>query len=110
VHLCAEEVVIITLDPRTGRFNLRNVGDLSAAGRSPQFVTISDGLNANPHLLLDLFFNLRVSTIMDLAHQKARYLGLRCDRNKNIRAEGERPCRSVFNSNADLNRIPQTWT
>ena len=102
MHLCAEEVVIVTLDPRTGRFNLRNVGDLSAAGRSPQFVNLSDILNANPHLLLELFFNLRVSTIMDLAHQKARYLGLRCDRNKNIKAEGKQPFRNDLFDNSDF--------
>jgi mediator of RNA polymerase II transcription subunit 14 len=28
IHLCADEVVIVTVDSRTGRLNLRDVGDL----------------------------------------------------------------------------------
>ncbi|KAG5717326.1 Mediator of RNA polymerase II transcription subunit 14, partial [Termitomyces sp. T112] len=37
IHLCADEVVIMTIDSRTGRLNLRDTGDLAAAGRGPHF-------------------------------------------------------------------------
>ena len=60
VHLCADEFVIITIDTRTGRLNLRDTGDLAAAGRGPRFATISDKLNENPTALLEALFRLRV--------------------------------------------------
>lgn len=61
VHLCGDEVLIITIDSRTGRLNLRDTGDLAAAGRGPRFVAISDNLNENPALLMDALFRLRLS-------------------------------------------------
>lgn len=60
VHLCADEVVIITIDSRTGRMNLRDTGDLAAAGRGPRFTAISDRLNENPAILLDALVRLRL--------------------------------------------------
>jgi mediator of RNA polymerase II transcription subunit 14 len=60
VHLCADEVVIITVDSRTGRMNLRDTGDLAAAGRGPRFTAISDRLNENPAILLDALVRLRL--------------------------------------------------
>ena len=61
VNLCADEVVIITLDARTGRLSLRDTGDLAAAGRGPRFATITDTLNLNPTLLIDALFTLRIT-------------------------------------------------
>jgi mediator of RNA polymerase II transcription subunit 14 len=61
VHLCGDEVLIITIDSRTGRLNLRDTGDLAAAGRGPGFVTFSDRLNENPAFLMDALFRLRLS-------------------------------------------------
>ena len=61
VHLCGDEVLIITIDSRTGRLNLRDTGDLAAAGRGPRFVTFSDRLNENPAFLMDALFRLRLS-------------------------------------------------
>lgn len=61
VHLCGDEVLIITIDARTGRLNLRDTGDLAAAGRGPRFVTFSDRLNENPAFLMDALFRLRLS-------------------------------------------------
>ncbi|KAF8972893.1 mediator complex subunit MED14-domain-containing protein [Flammula alnicola] len=83
-HLCADEVVIITIDARTGRLNLRDTGDLAAAGRGPRFAVFSDRLNENPTFLMDALFRLRISTILDLAEQKANYLGLQSYRRRNI--------------------------
>ncbi|KAG8218037.1 mediator complex subunit MED14-domain-containing protein, partial [Butyriboletus roseoflavus] len=34
-HLCADEVVLVSIDIRTGRMNLRDTGDLAAASRGP---------------------------------------------------------------------------
>jgi mediator of RNA polymerase II transcription subunit 14 len=61
VHLCADEVVIVTIDPRTGRLNLRDTGDLAATGRGPRFAVISEKLNENPTVLLDALIRLRLN-------------------------------------------------
>jgi mediator of RNA polymerase II transcription subunit 14 len=61
VHLCADEVVIITIDTRTGRLTLRDTGDLAAAGRGPRFALFSERLNDNPTLLMDALFRLRIT-------------------------------------------------
>lgn len=59
VHLCADEVVFITIDSRTGRMNLRDAGDLAAAGRAPRFTTISDAINEHPVMMLEAILRLR---------------------------------------------------
>lgn len=107
-HLCADEVVIVTIDPRTGRLNLRDTGDLAAAGRGPRFTAISEKLNENPAVLLEALVRLRLNvrpppirveeslnidyrqaqTITDLAEQKANYLGLQSFRHRNFSREG----------------------
>ncbi|GLB37299.1 putative MED14-domain-containing protein [Lyophyllum shimeji] len=87
IHLCADEVVIMTIDSRTGRMNLRDTGDLAAAGRGPRFTAISDQLNNNPTLLFEALTRLRLHTITDLAEQKANYLGLQSFRRRNFRPE-----------------------
>ncbi|RDB24861.1 Mediator of RNA polymerase II transcription subunit 14 [Hypsizygus marmoreus] len=87
VHLCADEVVIITIDSRTGRMNLRDTGDLAAAGRGPRFTAISERLNENPTILFDALNRLRHHTITDLAEQKANYLGLQSFRRRNFQNE-----------------------
>ncbi|KAF8893946.1 mediator complex subunit MED14-domain-containing protein [Infundibulicybe gibba] len=84
VRLCADEVVIVTIDSRTGRLNLRDTGDLAAAGRGPRFAAISDKLNEDPAVLLRALFQLRINTITDLAEQKASYLGLQSFRRRNF--------------------------
>ncbi|KAG5652470.1 hypothetical protein H0H81_004878 [Sphagnurus paluster] len=87
VHLCADEIVIVTIDSRTGRMNLRDTGDLAAAGRGPRFTAISDSLNENPNILLEALARLRLHTITDLAEQKANYLGLQSFRRRNFNKE-----------------------
>jgi hypothetical protein len=59
-HLCGDEVVIVTIDLRTGRLNLRDTGDLAAAGRGPRFTSVSERLNENPAVLLDALVRLRL--------------------------------------------------
>ncbi|KAG6866650.1 hypothetical protein C0991_000760 [Blastosporella zonata] len=88
VHLCADEVVIMTIDSRTGRLNLRDTGDLAAAGRGPRFTAFSEQLNENPILLIGALMRLRLMTITDLAEQKANYLGLQSFRRRNFKPEG----------------------
>lgn len=83
IHLCADEIVTVTVDSRTGRLNLRSIGDLATAGRGPRFLKISERLNEDPNLLSALT-NLRVLTIIDSAEQKAKYLGLQSYRRRNF--------------------------
>ncbi|KAG6821038.1 hypothetical protein H0H93_007928 [Arthromyces matolae] len=87
VHLCADEVVIMTIDSRTGRLNLRDTGDLAAAGRGPRFTAFSEQLNENPQLLFPALMRLRLMTITDLAEQKADYLGLQSFRRRNFQPD-----------------------
>ncbi|EIW78720.1 MED14-domain-containing protein [Coniophora puteana RWD-64-598 SS2] len=87
VHLCADEVVVVSIDTRTGRLNLRDTGDLAAASRGPRFAAISEKLNESPWLLLDALVRLRFSTISTLAEQKARYLGFQVYRTRNFGRE-----------------------
>ncbi|KAI8975875.1 MED14-domain-containing protein [Trametes punicea] len=87
VHLCADEVVIVTVDPRTGRLILRDTGDLAAAGRGPRFAAISDRLNETPWRLPEALLRLRLTTITDLAEQKVQYLGLQSFRERNFAQE-----------------------
>jgi mediator of RNA polymerase II transcription subunit 14 len=60
-HLAADEKAITTIDSRTGRINLRDTGDLAAAGRGPRFLAISDKLNENPTMLLEALVRLRLN-------------------------------------------------
>jgi mediator of RNA polymerase II transcription subunit 14 len=60
VRLCADEIVVITVDSRTGRLNLLDTGDLAAAGRAPRFSAISEKLNENPSVLADALVRLRL--------------------------------------------------
>ncbi|KZT67209.1 MED14-domain-containing protein [Daedalea quercina L-15889] len=83
-HLCADEVVVMTIDTRTGRLNLRDTGDLAAANRGRRFTVITDRLNDNPTILYEAFSRLKLGTILDLAEQKANYLGLQSYRIRNF--------------------------
>ncbi|KAF9559893.1 MED14-domain-containing protein [Agrocybe pediades] len=87
ILLCSDEVVIVTIDARTGRLTLRDTGDLASASRAPRFSVISDRLNDNPTMLVEALYRLRINTIIDLAEQKANYLGLSNYRRRNIKAE-----------------------
>ncbi|KAJ7690643.1 MED14-domain-containing protein [Mycena rosella] len=87
VNLCADEVVLITLDSRSGRFNIRDTGDLAAAERGPRFKTISDKINEDPTVLFNVLVRLRLITITDLAEQKAVYLGLQSFRRRNFMSD-----------------------
>lgn len=48
------------MDSRTGHMNLRDTGDLAAAGRGLRFAAISEKLNENPHSLFDALSHLRL--------------------------------------------------
>ncbi|KAN0076709.1 Mediator complex subunit MED14 domain containing protein [Tylopilus felleus] len=87
VHLCADEVVLVSIDVRTGRMNLRDTGDLAAASRGPRFAIISDRLNDNPGMLQEALVRLRLNTIVDLVEQKASYLGFQVFQHRNFSKE-----------------------
>jgi mediator of RNA polymerase II transcription subunit 14 len=59
IFLCAGEVVVVTIDPRTGRLNLRDTGDLAAAGRGPRFAAVSEKINENPVIIVNAIISLR---------------------------------------------------
>ncbi|KAG1750599.1 mediator complex subunit MED14-domain-containing protein [Suillus paluster] len=87
VHLCADEIAIVTIDTRTGRLSIRDTGDLAAAGRGPRFSAISDKLNEAPNMLFDVLIRLRFNTISDIVEQKANYLGFQVFRHRNFSKE-----------------------
>ncbi|KAK2467838.1 hypothetical protein APHAL10511_000133 [Amanita phalloides] len=87
VQLCEDEIVLITIDARTGRLNMRDTGDLAAAGRSQRFMSFTEKLNEDPTMLLGALIRLRLLTITDLAEQKAKYLGLQSFRRRNFPPE-----------------------
>lgn len=59
MHLCADEVAIVSIDTRTGRLSIRDTGDLAAPGRGPRFSALSDKLNEAPNMLFDVLIRLR---------------------------------------------------
>ncbi|KAA1472975.1 MED14-domain-containing protein [Dentipellis sp. KUC8613] len=86
-HLCADEIVTVTIDARTGRLNLRDTGELGSASRAPRFAAINEKLNENPGMLLEALVRLRMNTIIELAEQKANYLGFQTYRQRNFSRE-----------------------
>lgn len=52
-------MLYITIDARTGRFILRDSGDLAAWERGYRFSRYADRLNDNPAVLLEAIINLR---------------------------------------------------
>ncbi|KZT40826.1 MED14-domain-containing protein [Sistotremastrum suecicum HHB10207 ss-3] len=87
IHLTAEEVVTVTIDSRTGRLTLKDIGDLTAAGRGPRFSMVSDKINETPNMMVEAIVRLRYNTILDATEHKANYLGLQNFRQKNLRRE-----------------------
>ncbi|KAG9308371.1 hypothetical protein JVU11DRAFT_11949 [Chiua virens] len=59
VHLCADKVVLVSIDVRTGRRHLRDTGDLAAASHGPRFAIVSNRLNDNLTMLLEVLVRLR---------------------------------------------------
>lgn len=59
MHLCGNEYLVVSVDARTGKFTLRDTGDLASAGRKPALVILSERVNQFPHELLDRLVNLR---------------------------------------------------
>jgi mediator of RNA polymerase II transcription subunit 14 len=61
VSLCADAVVYMSIDQRTGRLSLRDNGNLAATSGGSKFSILSKGLNDNPPLLFDLLITLRMT-------------------------------------------------
>ncbi|KAG2354230.1 mediator complex subunit MED14-domain-containing protein [Suillus spraguei] len=66
VHLCADEVAIVSIDTRTGRLSIRDTA---------------------PNMLFDVLIRLRLNTITDIIEQKANYLGFQVFRQRNFSKE-----------------------
>ncbi|KAI5889049.1 MED14-domain-containing protein [Schizophyllum commune H4-8] len=105
VCLCAEEVAVISIDPRTGQITIRDTGDLAApdkglcfAGpnRGLRFLVITERVNADPVMLFTALMKLRLMTIMEITEQKANYLGLQVYRNRNF-------------EKGELNKLGPNW-
>lgn len=89
INLCADEVVVVNIDPRTGRLNLRDTGNLATAKRGPRFLKVSDQLNENPGMLFNVLHALRLTLITESVEHKANYLGLQFYRTRNFSREGD---------------------
>ncbi|KAJ8076986.1 mediator complex subunit [Marasmius tenuissimus] len=87
VLLCAEKVLTINIDARTGRFIFRDAGDLSPAGQAHRYAPHFEKVNQEPQHLLRFLGSLRVQTLIDLVEQKANYLGLQSFRSRNFPPE-----------------------
>ncbi|KAL5506965.1 RGR1 [Sanghuangporus vaninii] len=87
MHLCADEYITVSIDTRTGRILLRDTGGLAAAGRAPQYAVFTEKINENPFVVYEFLVMARFNTIVDLAEQKARYMGLTTFRNRNLPKE-----------------------
>ncbi|THV06734.1 MED14-domain-containing protein [Dendrothele bispora CBS 962.96] len=75
--LCADKYILITIDTRTGRIILRDVGELAATNTGSQIAQYTEWINHDPTQLMPrLVIKLRLDTIIDLVEQKANYLGL----------------------------------
>jgi mediator of RNA polymerase II transcription subunit 14 len=73
MHLCGNEYLAISIDARTGKFTLRDTGDLASAGRKPVLNILTERINHLPHELLDRLVNLRytVSTTSITANHRS---------------------------------------
>ena len=83
---------MVNIDPRTGRLNLRDTGNLATAKRGPRFLKVSDQLNENPGILFTVLHGLRLTLITELVEHKANYLGLQFYRTRNFSREGDFTC------------------
>lgn len=96
----------MNIDPRTGRLNLRDTGNLATAKRGPRFLKVSDQLNENPGMLFNVLHGLRLTLITELVEHKANYLGLQFYRTRNFSREGELPFSPASNNGS---RLLQNW-
>ncbi|KDQ15248.1 hypothetical protein BOTBODRAFT_31903 [Botryobasidium botryosum FD-172 SS1] len=88
LKLCGDQFLLISIDTRTGRFHIRDAGDLAAWTRATKFLQYTEKLNSNPTEWLDSVITLRYQAILDLVETQAIYLGLQTSRNL-IRQESE---------------------
>ena len=57
--LFKDQILYVSIDTRSGRFVLRDAGDLAAWERGYRFARYADRLNDNPAVLLNAIVNLR---------------------------------------------------
>ena len=71
VLLCAEKVITINVDARTGRFIFRDAGDLSPAGQAHRYAPTFEKANKEPQHLLRFLSFLRVQVAFICLHHWA---------------------------------------
>ncbi|KAG8959331.1 mediator complex subunit [Tulasnella sp. 408] len=80
VRLCGSQEVLLSVDDRSGRLILKDVGVLAASNRSGRFVAYGVWLNRHPNALLPVIKSLKVEMIIAEIEHQARYLGLQATR------------------------------
>lgn len=110
INLCTDEVVTMNIDPRTGRLNLRDINSFAIAGRAPRFYYTALAVNQRPESMIESLSLLRnkvsnlghdlgcgiltsrirfsTQTILELAEEKAQYLGYQVYKTRNFRPNG----------------------
>lgn len=88
VRLFADEVVVVSIDARTGRLALHATGDMSTAGRASRFALISERLDAGGVTLLDALVRLRLNVCHLRHYDNVELLYNLLDYCRNIGAEG----------------------
>ena len=58
--LCADKYILITIDTRTGRIILRDVGELAATNTGSRIAHCTDLINQDPSQLMRLLIRLRL--------------------------------------------------
>ncbi|KIO18827.1 hypothetical protein M407DRAFT_11687 [Tulasnella calospora MUT 4182] len=80
IRLCGSQEVLLSVDDRSGRLLLKDVGVLAASNRSGRFVAYGVWLNRHPNGLLPVIRSLKVEMIIAEIEHQARYLGLQATR------------------------------
>lgn len=60
VLLCADKYILVSLDPRTGRFTLRDVGDLAASTHGVRLLRFADRINDHPSIIFNVLVSIRL--------------------------------------------------
>jgi mediator of RNA polymerase II transcription subunit 14 len=67
---------------------LRDINSFAIAGRAPRFYYTARAVNDQPDRMVEFLSVLRTKTILDLAEEKARYLGYQSYKTRNFRPLG----------------------
>ncbi|KAG8891219.1 mediator complex subunit, partial [Tulasnella sp. 403] len=83
IRLCPSQTALLSVDPRTGKITMKDIGVFAAANRSGKFLSVVKYVNKFPGLLVGVIRVLKFETIFFELEQQARYLGLHATKNIN---------------------------